>query len=49
MRDDVLDEYVSIAAARSEYGVVLRGSVEDCDLEIDREATDRLRADMRGA
>jgi N-methylhydantoinase B len=49
VRDDVLDEYVSIEAARTEYGVVLLGSVEDCDVEIDGEATERLRAEMRAA
>ena len=43
VRDDVLDEYVSIGAARERYGVVLTGSVEDCDIELDLEATERLR------
>jgi N-methylhydantoinase B len=52
VRDDVLDEYVSTAAARERYGVVLRGSVEACDVEIDAEATRALRARLaaeRGA
>ncbi len=47
--DDVLDEYISTEAARREYGVVLKGSLEDLTLEIDREATEKLRAEMRAA
>jgi N-methylhydantoinase B len=43
VREDVLDEYVSPEAARERYGVVLTGSVEDCDLEVDEEATRALR------
>ncbi|NND69338.1 MAG: hydantoinase B/oxoprolinase family protein, partial [Halioglobus sp.] len=46
VREDVLDEYVSIEAAREEYGVVLTGSVEECDIEIDTAATAQLRAAM---
>jgi N-methylhydantoinase B len=49
VREDVLDEYVSIAGARRGYGVVLTGSLEDLDLTVDREATARLRAEMRAA
>ena len=45
--DDVLDEYVSVEAARREYGVALTGSLEDLTLEIDTEATEKLRAEMR--
>ena len=45
--DDVLDEYVSVEAARREYGVVLTGSLEDLTLAIDAAATERLRAEMR--
>jgi N-methylhydantoinase B len=44
--DDVLDEYVSVEGARRDYGVVLRGSLENLDLEIDAEATNALRAEM---
>jgi len=44
VREDVLDGYVSLEAARERYGVVLTGSLEDVALEIDREATRRLRA-----
>jgi N-methylhydantoinase B len=47
--DDVLDEYVSVEAARREYGVVLVGSLEDLTLSIDRDATERLRREVRAA
>jgi N-methylhydantoinase B len=43
VREDVLDEYVSIRAARERYGVVLGGSLEACDVEVDVEATRKLR------
>ena len=43
VREDVLDEYVSIEAARERYGVVLTGSVEEYDLEVDEAATRALR------
>lgn len=45
VREDVLDEYVSIEAAREHYGVVLTGSAEDCDVEIDLPATEKLRGE----
>jgi len=45
--EDVLDEYVSVEAARREYGVVLRGSLEEFDLAVDTEATEQLRAALR--
>tara|TARA_R110000823_G_scaffold309352_2_gene433502 strand:- start:10593 stop:12410 length:1818 start_codon:yes stop_codon:yes gene_type:complete len=45
VREDVLDEYVSVQAARERYGVVLTGSVEHCDIEIDHAATAQLRAE----
>jgi N-methylhydantoinase B len=45
--DDVIDEYVSVEAAQRDYGVVLKGSLEDLTLEIDAEATEKLRARMR--
>lgn len=45
--EDVLDEYVSIEGARRDYGVVLRGSLEDLTLEVDWQATETLRAEMR--
>ena len=43
VRDDALDEYVSLEAARDRYGVVLSGTVEAGDIEIDWDATRRLR------
>ena len=43
VREDVLDEYVSVEAARERYGVVLSGCAEDCDVEIDWDATHALR------
>ena len=45
--DDVLDEYVSVVGARRDYGVELRGSLDDLTLEIDHDATRALRADRR--
>ena len=45
--DDVLDEYVSVAAARERYGVVLTGSLERLDLAVDEPATKALRERMR--
>ncbi len=41
--EDVLDEYVSVEAARRDYGVVLRGSLEAGDLALDVEGTQRRR------
>ncbi|MGQ0803733.1 MAG: hydantoinase B/oxoprolinase family protein [Actinomycetota bacterium] len=46
--DDVLDEYVSVAGAEREYGVVLTGSLEELTLAVDEEATAALRAERRG-
>jgi N-methylhydantoinase B len=43
VREDVLDEYVSVEAARERYGVVLTGSAEECDVEVDLAATKQLR------
>lgn len=41
--DDVWDEYVSIAGAFRDYGVVITGSLEDMTLALDREATELER------
>lgn len=49
VREDVLDEYVSPAAARDKYGVVLTGTLEEYDLEVDMAATVALRATMKTA
>jgi N-methylhydantoinase B len=47
--DDVLDEYVSVEAARRDYGVVLTGSLAELDLTVDVGATERLRAELRSS
>jgi N-methylhydantoinase B len=47
VRADVLDEYVSLAAAEREYGVVFTGSLDEYTLAVDAEATRRLRARRR--
>jgi N-methylhydantoinase B len=46
VREDVLDEYVSIGAAHDRYGVVLTGSVEEGDVEVDKQATRALREEL---
>ena len=48
MLEDVLDEYISLEAARRDYGVALTGSLEEFDLVVDAEATRRLRTERRG-
>ncbi len=45
--DDVLDEYVSVAGASRDYGVVLEGSLEELTLEVDEVGTHALRERMR--
>ena len=45
MLEDVLDDYVSIAAARADYGVVITGM--GVDLRVDEQATRELRGAMR--
>ncbi len=49
VKEDVLDEYVSLNAARSKYGVVLTGSLEDYTLAVDHAATDALRLALGAA
>src|SRR5262249_60678276 len=44
VRADVIDEYVSLDAARDQYGVVFTAT-----LDVDVEATTRLRAKLRAA
>jgi N-methylhydantoinase B len=46
VKEDVLDEIVSVARAREKYGVVLSGSLENYDLEVDVAATRALRSKM---
>jgi N-methylhydantoinase B len=45
--DDVIDEYVSVAGAERDYGVVLTGSLADLTLAVDDAATVRLRGSRR--
>jgi N-methylhydantoinase B len=47
VKDDVLDEKVSLKAARERYGVVLRGTLENYDLEVDVAATAVARKEMQ--
>jgi N-methylhydantoinase B len=47
--EDVLDELVSIKAAREIYGVTFTGSVENYDLVVDVAATATLRKEMSRA
>jgi N-methylhydantoinase B len=49
VREDVLDEYVSLEGARRDYGVALTGRIEDLSLAVDRDETERLRAAARGS
>ncbi len=46
VKDDVLDEKVSVEAARGKYGVVLTGTLENYDLAVDAAATAALRKSM---
>ncbi len=47
VKEDVLDEYVSLEGAREKYGVVLSGSLEDYDLSVDMAATESLRKTLQ--
>ena len=49
VKEDVLDEYVSLGAARDKYGVVLTGSLDDYDLAVDVAATAALRLELEAA
>ncbi len=49
VREDVLDEIVSITRAREKYGVVLTGLLENYDLQVDLAATQALRNKMMEA
>jgi len=46
VKEDVLDEYVSVKAAHEKYGVVLKGTLHDYTLEVDYPATQALRKAM---
>ena len=45
--EDVIDEYVSVAGAERDYGVVLTGSLEELTLAVDLVATEATRAARR--
>ncbi|HEY9546022.1 MAG TPA: hydantoinase B/oxoprolinase family protein [Solimonas sp.] len=47
VKEDVLDEKVSLAAARDKYGVVLSGTLEEYDLVVEVAATEALRQKMK--
>ncbi len=47
VKEDALDEIVSISRARTKYGVAFTGSVEEYDLAVDVAATEALRQNMR--
>jgi hypothetical protein len=46
---DVMEGFVSREAARTQYGVVLKAGVEPHLVEMDAEATRKLRAEMKKA
>ncbi|MFH6787205.1 MULTISPECIES: hydantoinase B/oxoprolinase family protein [Methylobacterium] len=47
--EDVADDYVSVARAAKDYGVVIRViDAELCHYEVDEAATEALRAEIRG-
>jgi N-methylhydantoinase B len=49
VRMDVLEGFVSLEAARNEYGVVLRPGSHSYFYEVDAKATKKLRAErMKG-
>jgi N-methylhydantoinase B len=47
VKEDVLDEIISVQRAREKYGVAFTGTVEDYDLAVDVAATDALRKQLR--
>jgi N-methylhydantoinase B len=46
VKEDVLDEKVSRAAAKERYGVIFTGSLDEYDLAVDMAATQALRQAM---
>ncbi len=46
VKEDVLDEIISVERAREKYGVVFTGTVEEFDLAVDIAATQALREQM---
>ena len=49
VKEDVLDELVSVQRARDKYGVVLTGTLDEYDLAVDVAATQALRAQMNSS
>jgi N-methylhydantoinase B len=49
VREDVLDEIISVERAREKYGVVFTGTVEEFDLAVDVAATEVLRRELGAA
>jgi N-methylhydantoinase B len=49
VKEDVLDEIVSITRARQKYGVVFTGLLQNYDLQVDLAATQELRNKMMEA
>ncbi|AXQ30698.1 hydantoinase B/oxoprolinase family protein [Solimonas sp. K1W22B-7] len=49
VKEDVLDEKVSLAAARDRYGVILTGTLENYDLAVDVAATAAARRKLQAA
>jgi N-methylhydantoinase B len=47
VRNDVLDEKVSIKCAAEKYGVVFTGTLDDYNLEVDVAATQKMRETLR--
>jgi hypothetical protein len=48
VRTDVLEGLVSPEKARQIYGVIFKGQAEDESVAVDREATVKWRAALRG-
>ena len=48
VRVDVLEGWVSPDKARQIYGVIFKGRIEDESITVDREATSKWRAALRG-
>jgi hypothetical protein len=46
VREDVLDDFTTVQLARDAYGVIFR---DERSLEIDTEATERRRAELRAS
>jgi hypothetical protein len=48
VRTDVLEGFVSPEKARQIYGVIFKGRADDDSIAVDREATVKWRAALRG-